>query len=165
VLIVATASFLIVLSIARGNLGLILKTIKEDELGAEAAGINTTKYKLTAFIISGFFGGLSGTLYVLIMGSVAPTTLSPQYAMLPVFMVYLGGAASILGAAMGAYVITFLDLYLLAFPYVRIIIYAAVIIFVLRFFDGGLMAVPKEMRRFIRWLSSRSKDLLSVSAG
>lgn len=153
VLIVTSISLLIISILAKGDFGLILKAIREDEIGAEAAGINTTKYKLMAFIVSGLFSGISGTLYVHIMGSIAPSMMSLQYGMIPVFMVYLGGASSILGPFIGAYVVTFLDLYLLAFPYLRIIIYAAVIILVLRFFPSGLIAVPSEMGRLKRWLS------------
>lgn len=163
VLIVTLASLLITLKIARGNLGLTLKAIREDETGAEAAGINTTKYKVLAFAYSAVFGGLAGTLYTLIMGSVAPTTLSPHYAIFPLIMVYLGGASSIIGPAIGAYVITYLDLYLLAFPYLRVIIYAGIIIIVLRFLPGGLMAIPIEIRRFKKWLSSRSQGSPKIS--
>ena len=49
----------------------------------------------------------------------------------------------------GAYVITVTDLYLLAWPYVRVIVYAAIIIAVLRFFPGGLMAVPAKIRELM----------------
>lgn len=150
VLIVTTASIFAVLGLARGKLGLILKTIREDEIGAEAAGVNTTKYKILAFVVSGSFAGLAGTLYAHVIGSVAPTTLSPHYSILPVIMMSLGGASSIVGPAIGAYLITMLDLYLQAFPYVRVIIYAAIIIGVLRFFPGGLMAIPAKIRGALR---------------
>lgn len=164
VLIVTVISLFTILLIAQGKLGIIFKTIREDETGAEASGINTTKYKILVFVISGVFAGLAGTLYVHVMGSVAPTTLSPHYSMLPLIMIFLGGASSIVGPVIGAYAITLLDLYLLAFPYVRVIIYAAIIILVLRFFPGGLMALPKEIGRFKKWLSSRSGDSLRISA-
>jgi len=163
VLLLTVVSLLIILRLAQGNLGLLLKTIREDEMGAEAAGVNTTKYKVLAFVISGVFAGLAGTLYVHIMGSVSSTTLSPHYSILPIIMIYLGGASSIIGPAIGAYVLTCLDLYLLDFPYVRTIIYAVIIIVVLRFFPGGLMAIPMEIRRFKKWLCSRSGDSLSIS--
>jgi branched-chain amino acid transport system permease protein len=156
VLILSTACLFIILRLARGNFGLVLKTIREDDVAAESIGINTTKFKVLAFVISGVFAGLAGTLYVHIMGSVAPTTLSIPYAILPIIMIYLGGTSSIIGPAMGAYVITILDLYLLAFPYVRTVIYAAIIITILRFFPGGLMAVPKEIGRLKGWLFSKS---------
>jgi branched-chain amino acid transport system permease protein len=118
-----------------------------------------------AFAYSGVFGGLAGALYVHIMGSVAPTTLSTHYAMFPIMMIYLGGASSIVGPAIGAYVITFLDLYLLAFPYLRVIIYAAIIIFVLRFLPGGLMAIPEGVRRLKKWRFSKSEGSPNISAG
>ena len=165
VLVVTLVSILITLKLSRGNLGLILKALREDEAGAEAAGLNTTKYKVIAFAYSGVFGGLAGALYVHIMGSVAPTTLSPHYAMFPIMMIYLGGASSIVGPAIGAYVITYLDLYLLAFPYLRVIIYAAIIIIVLRFLPGGLMAIPEGIRRLRKWPSSKSQGSLKISEG
>ena len=158
VLFVTTISLFILLILGRGNFGLILQTIREDEIGAEAAGVNIAKYKMQAFIISGLFSGLAGALFVHIIGSVGPTTLSLHYAAFPVTMIFLGGASSIIGPAIGAYIITFLDLYLLSVPYVRVIIYAAIIILVLRFFPGGLIAVPKEIGRFIKWLSLKSRD-------
>jgi branched-chain amino acid transport system permease protein len=59
----------------------------------------------------------------------------------------LGGASSIVGAMLGAYVITLLDLYLQALPYVRVLIYAAIIIAVLRFFPSGLIGLLKRIWR------------------
>jgi branched-chain amino acid transport system permease protein len=146
VLIATIGSIFTVLWLARSKLGLILKTIREDEIGAAAAGVNITTYKVLAFVVSGSFAGLAGTLYAHVIGSVAPTTLSPHYSILPVIMMSLGGASTIVGPAAGAYLITVLDLYLQAFPYIRVIIYAAIIIAVLRFFPGGLMAIPAKIR-------------------
>jgi len=157
VLVVTLASLLITIKIALGNMGLILKAIREDEMGAEAVGINATKYKVFAFAYSAVFGGLAGTLYSLVMGSVAPTTLSPHYSIYPIIMIYLGGASSIIGATIGAYVITYLDLYLLAFPFMRIIIYAGIIIVVLRCFPDGLMGIFKNIGGYQKWLSLKSK--------
>jgi len=147
VLFVTLAATLVILRLARGDFGLILKTVREDELGAEAIGINTTKYKVLAFVISGGFAALAGTLYTHIMGSVGPTTISLNYSILPVIMMALGGASSIVGAMLGAYVITLLDLYLQALPYVRVLIYAAIIIAVLRFFPSGLIGLLKRIWR------------------
>ena len=146
-LFVTLAATLVILRLARGDFGLILKTVREDELGAEAIGINTTKYKVLAFVISGGFAALAGTLYTHIMGSVGPTTISLNYSILPVIMMALGGASSIVGAMLGAYVITLLDLYLQALPYVRVLIYAAIIIAVLRFFPSGLIGLFKRIWR------------------
>lgn len=152
VLLITAICLYIIMKLAQGNVGLLLKTIREDEIASEAAGINTTKYKILAFVISGVFAGLSGSLYTHIMGSVAPTTLSPHYSILPIIMIYLGGSSSVIGPAIGAYIITILDLYLLKFPYIRVIIYAVVIIIVLRLIPGGLISLPK-VRRAIKWQS------------
>jgi branched-chain amino acid transport system permease protein len=147
VLFVTLVATLAVLRLARSDFGLILQTVREDEMGAESIGINTTKYKVLAFVISGGFAALAGTLFTHIIGSVGPTTISLHYSILPVIMMVFGGASSIIGSVIGAYVITFLDLYLQALPYVRVLIYATIIITVLRFFPSGLMGLLKKIRR------------------
>jgi branched-chain amino acid transport system permease protein len=147
VLFVTLVATLIILRLARTDFGLILQTIREDELGAESIGINTTKYKILAFVVSGGFAALAGTLFTHVMGSVGPTTISLHYSILPVIMMAFGGASSIIGSMIGAYVITLLDLYLQALPYLRVLIYAAIIITVLRFFPSGLMGLFKKIWR------------------
>jgi len=57
--------------ITQSNTGLIFHAIREDELAVRTAGINTTRYKLLAFCLSGFFAGISGGLYA------PPTWKSP----------------------------------------------------------------------------------------
>ncbi len=55
--------------------GIIFHAIREDEVAARASGINTTRYKLLAFCLSGFFAGLAGGLYVHFMRIAGPSTL------------------------------------------------------------------------------------------
>jgi len=55
--------------------GIIFHAIREDELAVRASGINTTRYKLLAFSLSGFFAGLSGGLYAHFMRIAGPSTL------------------------------------------------------------------------------------------
>jgi len=55
--------------------GIIFHAIREDELAVKASGINTTRYKLLAFSLSGFFAGLSGGLYAHFMRIAGPSTL------------------------------------------------------------------------------------------
>jgi branched-chain amino acid transport system permease protein len=139
----ATATAVIMLRLARGNIGLILKAIRDSEPGAESAGVDTTKYKLVAFALSAMFAGIAGGLYVHVMGSLGPVILGTQVGFLPIIMTYVGGAGTIVGAFVGGFLITILDEYMLVFPYLRILIWAGAIIVVLRFLPGGILGLRR----------------------
>ena len=61
--------------ITDSNIGIIFHAIREDEVAVRAAGINTTRYKLLAFCLSGFFAGIAGGLYAHFMRIAGPSTL------------------------------------------------------------------------------------------
>ena len=83
--------------------GVIFHAIREDEITARASGINTTRYKLLAFIISGFFAGIAGGLYVHFLRSSAMDTLSLALTFQIVLWTILGGLGTIYGAVIGVY--------------------------------------------------------------
>ena len=63
VLILMVISIITLIQITKSNMGTIFKSIRDDETGSEASGINTTKYKIIAFVISAAFAGLAGGLF------------------------------------------------------------------------------------------------------
>ena len=71
-----TVSGIILFALSRSPMGLILQASGQDAVQAGALGFNVTKHKLTAFIISAFFSGLSGALLVFYMGTASVGTLS-----------------------------------------------------------------------------------------
>ncbi|MFW9896107.1 MAG: branched-chain amino acid ABC transporter permease, partial [Candidatus Thorarchaeota archaeon] len=73
VFIVMVISLVIILQISRSKLGTIFKSIRDDEAGADASGINTTRYKIIAFMISSLFAGMAGCFYALYNTAVNPT--------------------------------------------------------------------------------------------
>lgn len=85
--------------------GLAFMSIREDEIAADAMGVNTTRVKVSAFVLSAFFAGVGGVLYAhakLIKPDVFGFTLSMNY----VVMIVLGGTGSITGATLAAIVLT-----------------------------------------------------------
>ena len=85
--------------------GLAFQSIREDEIAADAMGVDTTKVKVSAFMLAAFFAGVAGALY----GHAylfAPTTFNFIFSMNLVVMVVLGGTGSITGAAVAAVVLT-----------------------------------------------------------
>ncbi len=108
-LIFMIISLIIMIQITKSNMGTILKSIRDDETGSEASGINTTKYKVIAFVISGSFAGLAGGLFVMYNRSVNPLIFQPYYSFVVLIMAALGGIATISGSALGAFTFILLN--------------------------------------------------------
>src|SRR5262245_46924198 len=105
----AALTILIVRNIATSTFGRALATIRGDEIAAEAMGINTTRYRGTAFVISAAFagaaGGLSGQLFA---NPLNPQNLNFVKSIEIIVMIVLGGIGSITGAVLGATTLTIL---------------------------------------------------------
>lgn len=145
VLAVCLASVMTLIKISRSNYGLVLKAIREDDFAAEAAGLNITKYKMINFIISGVFASLSGVLFVHFQGAAAPGMLEGLNSMMPVIMTITGGMGTIMGPVIGAFMISFLNEYMISFPEIRVILYCAVTVLILRFAPSGIMGWLKKL--------------------
>lgn len=152
VLIFMVASIVILLVISNSKLGTIFKGIRDDEYATEASGINITKYKLIAFMISSFFAGLAGVLFTLRRGLVTFYSFSTTLSFYPVVFTCLGGIASISGAVMGAFTFTLLtkaiseifSLFLpseiqIYFETIAAFIFAIVLLIIIRFTERGIM--------------------------
>lgn len=93
----------------RSSTGRAMLSIREDEIAAEAMGVNTTYYKVWAFVIAAFFAGIAGGLYAHTLGiSLSPNDAGFQKSFDIIIMVVLGGLGSISGATIAAIVVTFL---------------------------------------------------------
>jgi len=82
-------------------------SVREDEIAASAMGVNTTKYKIRAFVIAAFFAGIAGGLYAHTVGvQLNANELGFVKSFDIVIMVVLGGLGSISGAAIAAVILT-----------------------------------------------------------
>jgi branched-chain amino acid transport system permease protein len=114
--------------ITDSNTGIIFHAIREDELAVRNAGINTTRYKLLAFCLSGLFAGIAGGLYAHFMRIAGPANL--EVSMSFVVVIY---------AVFGAVFILVPLLELLHFwPEFRMLMFAAVILLILLYMPEGL---------------------------
>jgi branched-chain amino acid transport system permease protein len=95
------------LAITRSDAGIVLTAIREDEVAVQAAGLNPQKFKLFAFVLSGAFGGLAGSiaLHTAVLGGfAAPTDLLELVLSIEVIVAaILGGMGTITGAAVGGF--------------------------------------------------------------
>jgi branched-chain amino acid transport system permease protein len=130
--------------ITDSNTGIIFHAIREDELAVRAAGINTTRYKLMAFCLSGFFAGISGGLYAHYMRIAGPSTLEVSMSFSVVIWAVFGGIVTIYGPVGGVFIL-FPMLELLRFwPEYRTLLFAVVILLILLFMPDGLLPWLRE---------------------
>jgi branched-chain amino acid transport system permease protein len=94
--------------IAGSSHGRSLWAIREDEVAAEAMGVNTTGYKVRAFVISSFFAGVAGGLFAHFVPIINPGSFTFVRSMEIVVMVVLGGLGSTTGAIVAAVFLTLL---------------------------------------------------------
>lgn len=134
--------------------------IREDEVAAEAMGINTRNVKLLAFAMGASFGGISGGLFAGFQGFVSPESFNLFESVIVVCMVVLGGMGNIAGVILGAVLLTTLpealryvgDLQRLAFgkmlvdpQALRMLIFGLALVLIMIFRPAGLL--PSVRRR------------------
>mgnify|MGYP001176868230 CR=1 FL=1 len=123
------------------RIGVILHAIRQDEITARASGINTVRYKLLAFAVSGFFAGIAGGLYVHFIRVAGPGMFDLFFSFQVVLWSIFGGIGTIYGAVAGVFIlyptIEFLSLAEQAEPY-KIIAFGSVLILTLLFMPEGL---------------------------
>lgn len=112
-LVVMVAMVGALMALGYGRRGLVLRSIQQDELAAEAAGVPLTRYKLGAFVLSAACAGLAGGLYAQIRGTVALDLLAVDLSLLVIIIAAFGGVGSIIGPAIGAYLVVLLQSYYL----------------------------------------------------
>jgi branched-chain amino acid transport system permease protein len=106
---VTLALTLIVLSnLVKSKHGRCFVAVREDEIAAQSVGINTTYYKILAFVISSFFAGIGGALTGHYMMYLRPDIFSYAKTVESISMVILGGIGSLTGSILGALFITLL---------------------------------------------------------
>jgi len=106
-------------------------SVRENEIAAEAIGVNTTRYKVSAFVLAAFFAGVAGSLFAHQLGAGTasrPEEFNFMKSFDAVIMVVLGGMGSISGATMAAIALTLLTELLRSVQDYRLISYALLLI-------------------------------------
>lgn len=171
--IVAGLCIAVIVLLVNSTYGRAFKAIRDDEIAAEAMGINLAKHKMMSFIISSFFAGFGGGLMAMYMASVQAKsfTVSMTYEIL--LIVVIGGIGSITGSLIGTFLfvggsewwLRFLDesanniggLKLLA-PGFRMVVFSIFIMVIVLFFRRGLMGTKELPDLFKRRKKLSAKE-------
>ncbi|MFN0070280.1 MAG: branched-chain amino acid ABC transporter permease [Chloroflexota bacterium] len=143
--LVVTIVTLVVLSvIVRSPFGYALQGVRESETRMRALGYNTWRYKYAAFVLSGFFAGVAGMLYVYYNSFVNPHELSVVLSAEALLMVILGGPGTLFGPLLGAGAIVFLRNVVSGMTDRWLLILGAVYVLVVLFAPRGIVGEIKD---------------------
>ncbi|MGH2575409.1 MAG: branched-chain amino acid ABC transporter permease [Ignavibacteria bacterium] len=123
--------------------------VKDDEIAAEAMGINTTKFKVTAFVVGAFFAGIAGGLYGHFLQYLNPEDFNFLKSIEIVAMVILGGMGNTFGVVIAAIILTILPELLRDVEQYRMIIYSLLLIIMMLVRPQGIFGIKLHGRKKI----------------
>ena len=145
VFLVVVAVIVLSVNLAHSTHGRALFAIRDDEIAAEALGVNTTAYKVFAFVISAFFAGVAGGLSVHLLSVASPDSFTFLRSIEVIAMVVLGGLGSVSGAVLAAVVLTLLPEVLRPVQQYRMVLYSLMLIILMVTRPQGLLG-SRELR-------------------
>ncbi len=161
---IAIITIIILKKIINSNWGYAFKAIRDNEIAAEAMGINIFSHKVLSFTIGAFFAGIAGALMAFLITSVDPTMFRFTFTFQILLIVVLGGMGSLTGSVISAVIITILmevlrvveqpiDLFGLlqipGLPGMRMVIFALGLLLVILYYRQGLMGTREFNWDFI----------------
>jgi len=159
----------VIASLTNSSYGRALKAIRDDAIAAEAMGINVFKHRLLAFVVSGFFAGVGGSLYAHLLTTIdpRPTTIGIFLTFYLLIMIVLGGLGSITGALIGAGLFAILSEWLRIFesnitignftikgiPGMRMLIFSTLFVVTMLVWRRGIMGMEEiTWDKLYNWL-------------
>lgn len=150
---------LLLIALRRSKLGMFMDAVRADVIAAQSLGINTTKVKIVGYTITAGLAGLAGVLFAHFQGILAPDSFTFLESATILAMTVLGGMRSYLGSIAGAFFMVVVPELLRGFSDYRLMIYGALLVFVVLFFPKGLAGVGQLALRGLqagRTLASRT---------
>lgn len=142
----ALGSMALAYVVASSRFGLQLLAIREDEVGAEAVGVPTTRRKIEAFVLSAVPAGMAGSLHAWYVSYIDPASVfSVLMTIQMIVMVLLGGAGTVLGPVVGAAAYTILnEIFWVRFPFLQMTLVGAAILLLILYMPMGVLHLLQE---------------------
>jgi branched-chain amino acid transport system permease protein len=164
IFLIAILTIVIVYNIVNSAFGRALISIREDELAAEAMGVNTTRYKVMAFAISSALAGAGGVLLAHFDGYLNPKSFEFIKSFEILIMIILGGLGSIVGSVLGAILLTVLPEALRGFAEYRMVIYSLLLIILMITRPQGLLGSTAALKNWRKRSKGGAKSPTSPTA-
>ena len=121
----------VVLNLVNSRTGRAIMAVRDNRIAAESVGINVTKYRLIAFVVSAALAGMAGAFYAMNYSSIVPKKFDFNTSIFVLVFVVLGGMGNIRGGIISATLLTILPETLRFIGDYRMLIYALVLIVVM----------------------------------
>ncbi|QED49220.1 branched-chain amino acid ABC transporter permease [Cytobacillus dafuensis] len=148
-------TIVVIMNFTNSRHGRACISIRENEIAADAMGINTTYYKVIAFALGSFFAGVAGGLYSHNFYIIQPTNFGFLKSFDILIFVVLGGLGSLSGAVISAILLTLVSTFLQDYPETRMIMYSLVLVIVMLYRPQGLMGTREITDYFGKWKSAK----------
>ncbi len=163
VFIIAAVTIFCVENLVNSTYGRGFLAVRDDEIAAEAMGVDTTKFKVRAFVVGAFFAGMGGGLFAHSNFLITPLDFTFLTSVDIVVIVILGGMGSTIGVVLAAILLTTLSELLRSVPEFRMIIYSLLLIILMISRPQGLFGTNTMDRLLRRW--KREKPLTAPMEG
>jgi branched-chain amino acid transport system permease protein len=144
-------------NLIRSTYGKGFLAVRDDEVAAEAMGINSTRYKVVAFIAGAFFAGIAGGLYAHFVTYINPSQFSFVKSIEIVVMVIIGGMGHNIGVFISAVLLTVLPEALRPIAQYRMVIYSLALVVIMIARPQGLFGGGEFFTKLWRLISGRAK--------
>lgn len=155
VLLWATLATLLISNLTSSHTGRMLRAIREDEIAAEAVGIQTTRQKVIAFAVSAAAAGIGGGLFAYLQGGVRPDDFRFEKSVDMLVMIIIGGLGSITGAILGGIFVAVSLEAMRDLQEYRLILYAALLVVIMIVRPQGILGRRELSLR--AWLGGRAR--------
>jgi branched-chain amino acid transport system permease protein len=151
--LVAVAVTLIgVKNLRESRIGLAMLSIRDDDIGAELAGVNVAWYKILAFVVSAALAGVSGSLIANQTNTVFPGLYDIQLSALFIMIMVIGGIGDIAGVTLGSLIIVVLFEVLRGLREYQLIVYCCAVILCIMYLPRGIMGYIRFKLGRFSWL-------------
>lgn len=143
-------AMLLCLWLVRSPFGRVMVAMRENEERSRMLGYNPFRVKLLALALSGLYAGIAGAAYGMLFGYVGATFATIQYSILPMLYVLMGGAGTVLGPLVGAFLMFYLIDIASGFTDAWLFVVGAALVALILFAPKGILGTIRE--RWLKWL-------------
>jgi len=180
--LIAALCILVIILIINSTYGRAFKAIRDDEIAAEAMGINLARHKMLSFVISAFFAGIAGGMLAMYQTTAQALAFKTAMTYEILLIVVIGGIGSVTGSCISAFIfigasewwLRFLDMETSNFipglnimrPGFRKVVFSVAIMIIVLFFRKGIMGEKElDIRGVGRWLKQKLGGKPSAAKG
>ena len=180
--IVSGICIAIIVMMINSTYGRAFKAIRDDEVAAEAMGINLAHHKRIAFVVSSFFAGVSGALLAMYQTTIQASTFKSAMTYEILLIVVIGGIGSVTGSCISSFLFIIFSEWILRFldndtyigsfhvPLLRAgfrkVVFSVVIMIIVLFFRQGIMGTREfSIRGIYNFLTGKSRKKKTAKGG